>query len=126
KRKINDSNCTFMFDSTVSKIDMEEGQIVITHSRDPLKSEVVKFKDLVIAEGGKRNTSKLLEEYIQYQPIPERPEEKHIMAYLTVETKDGQPKPIPMNKSFAHLVHEDYHGSIYCETYNKSASKIKL
>lgn len=121
KRQIDPRFCTFLYESTVLAVHIEEGSLVLAHVSHPLRQQKVKFKNLVLADGAKQHTSGLLKEYIQYQPVQDRPEKKHIMACFTAESKDKSFINLPYHKPTGLVVHRTYYGIIYVE----EASLIK-
>lgn len=88
KRRIDTRFCTFLYESTVSSIQVEEGYLIASHAKNSLKKEKIKFKDLILADGAKHSSANLLKQYVHYQPVQDRPEKNHVMAYFTVKSKN--------------------------------------
>jgi 2-polyprenyl-6-methoxyphenol hydroxylase-like FAD-dependent oxidoreductase len=107
--------CTIRYESVVAEINLDEGSLKAVNVNDPLQQEEIKFDNLILADGVKHPTARLLKSHIEYQSVAERPEKKHIMGYFTVTSKDGTSIENPIGHLLAPVVHNNRCGLIYHE-----------
>lgn len=117
-RMIGDS-CQFQYEAMVSEIDLDDGLLQVSSLTNPSLHEKIKFENLVIADGAKRRTANLLQPQIKYQPVADRPEKKHVMAYFTVEAKGELPDCYLKPEPLVMLKHENSVGYFYYDDGNE-------
>ncbi len=113
--RINHQSCTIAFESKVTEINVKEGTLLLTHLDNPTQQEKISFKKIAITDGGKHETANLLEPYITYRPVQDRPEKYHVMAYLTVTPKNSEFMRVPdwEDTTIRAIKHRDHYGVIY-------------
>lgn len=125
KQRIDNRYCTFSYESIVSAVNLEKGQLVISHALDASQQKKTNFDYLIIADGSHHSTGKLLSPDIQYQAGEAKSENPHIMAYLTIKSKDGTPVEIPIHRNPMPVLYGDYFGYIVFENKTIDTNKVK-
>lgn len=127
KRKIDNKFCSFKYESKVAEIDLDQGSLLVAKKNDQLQQERIEFEYLVLADGAKHQTADLLSPHIGYQPIPDRPEKKHIAANFIVEAKDDDLDNLTYPNALAVLSHDNYCGYLYYENaINRQRRKVGI
>lgn len=115
--------CAIRYESVVAGINLDEGSLVAANVNDPLQQVEIKFDNLILADGAKHPTARLLESHIEYKSVADRPEKKHIMGYFTVTSKDGASIENPIKGLLAPVMHNNRCGLIYHEREVKEVGK---
>ncbi len=123
--QINQKFCTFLYESKVSEINVNEGSLLVINVHNPAQQEKIFFKSLAITDGGHQTTAKLLEPYFTYHPLQDRPQKYHVMAYLTVTPKKTKSMIVPA-WALGSIVHDDRYGLIYHASTQNEVEKIKF